>query len=52
MRTSKFSEEQIIGFLRQVEAGMPIKELGRKHGFESPRGSWRPVGLSQTDMAA
>jgi putative transposase len=32
MRTCKFSEEQIIG-LRQVEAGMPIKELGRKHGF-------------------
>ena len=33
MRTSKFSEEQIIGFLRQVEAGMPIEEIGRKHGF-------------------
>lgn len=32
MRTSKFSEEQIIGFLRQAEAGMPIKEIGRKHG--------------------
>jgi hypothetical protein len=27
MRTSKFREEQIIGFLRQAEAGMPIKEL-------------------------
>jgi putative transposase len=33
MRASKFSEEQIIGFLRQAEAGMPIKEIGRKHGF-------------------
>lgn len=33
MRTSKFSEEEIIGFLRQAEAGMPIKEIGRKHGF-------------------
>ena len=33
MRTSKYSEEQIIGFLRQDEAGMPIKEIGRKHGF-------------------
>ena len=33
MRTSKFSEEQIIGFLRQAEAGMPIKEIGRKHGL-------------------
>jgi putative transposase len=26
-------ENRIIGFLRQAEAGMPIKELGRKHGF-------------------
>ena len=33
MRTSKYSEEQIIGFLRQAEAGMPIKEMCRKHGF-------------------
>ena len=33
MRTSKYSEEQIIGFLKQAEAGMPIKELCRKGGF-------------------
>lgn len=33
MRTSKYSEEQIIGFLRQAEAGMPIKELCRRYGF-------------------
>lgn|GEM_PF-1611738 len=26
-------QEQIIGFLRQAEAGMPIKETRRKHGF-------------------
>jgi hypothetical protein len=25
MRTSKYSEEQIIGFLRLAEAGMPLK---------------------------
>lgn len=29
----RFTEEQIIGFLREAEAGMPIKELCRKHGF-------------------
>ncbi|RBC89546.1 hypothetical protein BRN93_26285, partial [Xanthomonas oryzae pv. oryzae] len=28
-----FSEEQIIGFLREAEAGMPIKDLCRRHGF-------------------
>ena len=33
VRTSKFSEQQVIGFLRQAEAGMPMKEIGRKHGF-------------------
>ena len=33
MRKSKYTEEQIIGFLRQVEAGMAVKEMGRKHGF-------------------
>ncbi len=33
MRKSNYTEEQIIGFLRQVEAGMPVKELCRKHGF-------------------
>ena len=33
MRTSDNSEVKIIGFLRQAEAGMPIKEIGRKHDF-------------------
>jgi putative transposase len=33
MRKSKYSEEQIIGFLRQVDAGMPAAEICRKGGF-------------------
>jgi putative transposase len=29
----RFTEEQIIGFLKQAEAGVSIKELTRQHGF-------------------
>jgi putative transposase len=33
MKKARHTEEQIIGFLKQAEAGMPIKELCRKYGF-------------------
>lgn len=33
MRKSKYSEEQIIGFLKQAEAGMAVAEICRKGGF-------------------
>ena len=29
----RLSEEQIIGFLREADRGLPVKELCRKHGF-------------------
>ena len=29
----RFSEEQIIGFLKEADKGVPVKELCRKHGF-------------------
>ena len=29
----RFTEEQIIGHLKQAEAGVAIKDLCRKHGF-------------------
>lgn len=29
----RFSEEQIIKFLREGEAGVPVKDLCRRHGF-------------------
>lgn len=38
----RFSEEQIIGFLREAEAGMTVKDLCRKHGFsEASYYLWR-----------
>jgi len=29
----RFTEAQIIGFLKEAQAGVPVKELCRKHGF-------------------
>jgi putative transposase len=33
VKRKRFTEEQIIGFLREAQAGMPVKDLCRKHGF-------------------
>ena len=33
MKTKRYSTEQIIGILKEAEAGMPVKELCRKHGI-------------------
>ncbi len=29
----RFTDEQIIGFLKQAEGGVAVKDLCRKHGF-------------------
>ena len=48
----RFSEEQIIGFLREAEEGMPVKDLCRRHGFsEASYYLWRSKfgGMSVPD---
>lgn len=33
MRGKRFKEEQIIGILKEAEAGISVAELSRKHGI-------------------
>ena len=36
MKRSRFTEGQIIGILREQEAGVRVLDLCRKHGLSSP----------------
>ena len=33
MKRKRYTEEQIIGILKEAEAGMTVKDLCRKHGM-------------------
>lgn len=35
MKTSRFTDSQIMAILKQAEAGVPVPELCREHGMSS-----------------
>jgi putative transposase len=50
----RFTDEQIIGFLKEAEAGAAVKELCRKHGFsDAAFYGWRSKfgGMEVADAA-
>ncbi len=53
MKKSRLTDEQIIGFLKQAEAGMPVKELCRGGLSDDTFYKWRAKygGMEASDAS-
>jgi len=53
MKKARFTETQIIGILKEADAGMPVKEICRTHGIsDATYYNWKSKygGMSASDL--
>ena len=53
MKKTRFTENQIVAILNELEAGMPVSELSRKHGVsDATIYNWRAKfsGMTESDL--
>jgi putative transposase len=53
VKRKRYTEAQILGFLREAESGVPVEDLCRKHGFsDASFYNWRSKygGMELSDI--
>ena len=53
MKRSRYSEEQIVGIIKEAEAGIPVAELCRKYGMsDATYYNWKAKygGMAASDL--